>query len=229
MAPRVLIADADSDTRLLYREMLSSAGCDVIEAVDGRDALAQAFSRGPSVVVTETRLPFIDGYALCELLRADSATRDVPILVLTADAHPAEHDRAERAGADAVLTKPVLPDAVLKTTKDLLKRSAALGNQAAATRARVAATLERAESLLTRAHDQHRALSKAHARFDTTHPPAPPPQLRCPSCDAPLTYQRSHVGGVSARHPEQWDYFVCPATCGSFQYRQRTRKLQQLE
>ena len=52
--------------------------------------------------------------------------------------------------------------------------------------------------------------------------------LVCPSCDQALKYLRSHIGGVSARHLEQWDYFECPAGCGSFQYRERTKKLRKV-
>jgi hypothetical protein len=73
-----------------------------------------------------------------------------------------------------------------------------------------------------------RALSRSFIREDTTTPPQPPPQLVCPGCDQPLTYQHSHVGGVSERHREQWDYFECLNGCGRFQYRQRTRKLRRL-
>jgi hypothetical protein len=51
------------------------------------------------------------------------------------------------------------------------------------------------------------------------------PELLCPSCDGPLHYERSHIGGVSSKHAEQWDYFLCPRGCGTFQYRERTRKL----
>jgi hypothetical protein len=71
-------------------------------------------------------------------------------------------------------------------------------------------------------------LSRTHHRHDTTAPPLTPPVLVCPSCDQPLMYQRSHVGGVSARHQEQWDYYECVAGCGSFQYRQRTRRLRRV-
>jgi len=63
------------------------------------------------------------------------------------------------------------------------------------------------------------------SREDTTTPPNSPPDLRCPLCDQTLQYRTSHVGGVSERHREQWDYFECPNGCGDFQYRQRTRKL----
>ena len=68
-------------------------------------------------------------------------------------------------------------------------------------------------------------MSKSFARFVTTTPPAPPPHMICPACDRPLVYEYSHIGGVSARFPEQWDQLVCPGACGTFQYRHRTRTL----
>jgi hypothetical protein len=71
-------------------------------------------------------------------------------------------------------------------------------------------------------------LKKAHLRGDTVAPPTEPPSLVCPECDRLLRYRRSHIGGVSSRYSEQWDYFECEAGCGSFQYRQRTRKLRKV-
>ena len=62
-AVRVLVVDADDETRSHYRESLRVAGCDVIDAVDGRDALVKALSVRPTLVITETRLPTFDGYA----------------------------------------------------------------------------------------------------------------------------------------------------------------------
>ena len=61
----------------------------------------------------------------------------------------------------------------------------------------------------------------------TVGPEIAAPELRCPSCDGPLTYERSHLGGVSHRQPEQWDDYTCPV-CGTFEYRHRTRKLRGL-
>jgi hypothetical protein len=62
-------------------------------------------------------------------------------------------------------------------------------------------------------------------RFDTSTPPHAVPFLVCPSCDRRLEYRKSRVGGVTSRFAEQWDEFICPATCGTFEYRHRTRKL----
>jgi PleD family two-component response regulator len=84
--PRVLVADADDDTRALYHQVLERR-FEVLEASEGRDALAKALTRPPpALVITELALPYIDGYALCDILRHDAETVDVPILVVTAQA-----------------------------------------------------------------------------------------------------------------------------------------------
>jgi hypothetical protein len=50
----------------------------------------------------------------------------------------------------------------------------------------------------------------------------------CPECNKPLKYVRSHIGGVTAQNSEQWDYFGCTGGCGTFQFRERTRKLRRV-
>jgi CheY-like chemotaxis protein len=222
--PRILVVDGNHDTRELYRHWFQLSGCHVVEASDGRDALTKALVSPPSLVVTEISLPFLDGYALCEILRRDRATADVPILVLTA-ARPADMDRARRAGADIVVATPTTPDHLVSLSRRLLDEVKHLRGHAAATEARAAAPSGTSESGLAHVGERRRTvLTKAHSRFTTATPATPPASLICPRCDSPLTYDRSHIGGVSDRQREQWDYYTCPA-CGAFQYRQRTRKL----
>ena len=109
-----------------------------------------------------------------------------------------------------------------------------LRTRAAAVRVDALDRLVRADDVLSRSVDtvrrhRHLTLKKAHRRGDTINPPVAPPTLVCPLCDKPLTYRRSHVGGVSSKHSEQWDYFDCEAGCGTFQYRVRTRKLRKAD
>jgi CheY-like chemotaxis protein len=210
----VLVVDADPDTRALYREVFHTNGWDVVEAADGREALAKALARPPALVMTEVWLPFIDGYALCDILRHDRATTAVPILVVTAEARSVGVDCARTVGANAVLIKPTTPEQVLAEARRLLS------DRRDADRSGPPPALRTVES----SHRRPR-LSKSFARFVTTTPPAAPPRLVCPSCDESLTYQHSYVGGVSAKNAEQWDLYVCPGSCGTFQYRHRTRKL----
>jgi twitching motility two-component system response regulator PilH len=229
--PLTLLVDEDPDTRRMYAEYLTlSTGCDVLEAEDGRDALAKALTRHPDVIVTETRLPGLSGFDLCALLRRDSSTSAIPIIFVTADALEADIRRAKRAGADAVLTKPCLPEQLLVEIAHVLEHSHALRSGRAAAHDAAVRQIERSSALLTRSTEQAKRLklSRVHQRHETTTPPLPPPTLVCPECDSPLQYQLSYVGGVSARHAEQWDYYECSNGCGSFQYRERTRKLRKV-
>jgi CheY-like chemotaxis protein len=211
----VLVVDPDSDARALYRHWLEPGNARVHEATDGRDALVKIFAIHPHVVVLDARLPFIDGLQLCALLRDDSTTASLRIVAITGDGSPDHIRRFREHGADVVFVKPVpgneLASAVYKHEKGVSTVGAA------------ASSAERTDAKLP---FMTRTVAKARSRerYVSTSPPQSPPHLRCPQCDAALQYDRSHVGGVSDRHPEQWDYFVC-ATHGVFQYRHRTRKL----
>jgi CheY-like chemotaxis protein len=226
---RALLVDCDATTRRMYAEYLMLALCDIDEAADGREALAKAISRRPDVIVTETQLPGMSGFDLCGLLRHDTTTQEIPIVVVTEDAYPAVVSRAEYAGADVVLVKPCLPERLLDAMRQVLQQSASLRARADAARERLAGQLTRSEELLQRSRKTARKpLSRTHKRHDTMSPPIEPPALICPTCDQRLIYQRSHIGGVSALHSEQWDYYNCAASCGTFQYRERTRKLRKV-
>jgi two-component system chemotaxis response regulator CheY len=105
----------DADTRTLYALALPIAGCEVVQASDGRDALTQALTETPTLIITELRLPLIGGIELCEIIRRDAATHSVPILVVTSETRPTERDRIRNAGATAVLVKPTLPNSAMLT------------------------------------------------------------------------------------------------------------------
>jgi two-component system chemotaxis response regulator CheY len=222
---RILIADGDAETRTLHRQAFAVAGYEVIEAIDGRDALAKVFGYSPSLVITELTLAFVDGYALCDLLRRDPLTADVPILIVTADSQTARVERVEHAGVDGVLVKPTTPDSVLREARRLLS----MPRDPSVTRAHSTARQPSRNLGAPSPEQRGIARARAHKRFATTSPPKSPPALSCPSCDGTLRYRESHIGGVSDRHPEQWDYFVCVRGCGTFQYRQRTRKVRRVD
>ena len=213
----------------MYAEYLKLSSCIIEEADDGRAALAKAISGRPDIIVTETHLPGMSGFDLCSLLRQDAATRAIPIVVVTSDVVEADVRRVWQAGADAVLAKPCHPEALLAEIRSLLQQSASLRERAGAIREKVRGQLAKSDRLIEHSRAVRRQnLSSLHSRHETTTPPITPPVLECPLCDQPLRYLRSHIGGVNARHPEQWDYFECTDGCGEFQYRERTRKLRKV-
>jgi CheY-like chemotaxis protein len=224
-----LLAEHDFDARRIHADYLKQFAFEVEEAADGRDALVKALTRTYDVIVAGTHLPFIDGCALCSLLRHDAKTRTVPILVVTDGLVGVNRDRALRAGADTVLATPCLPEALLAEISRVLEpRVRARGGEVARASVRQGSVRSGDACVPSLRPASHLPLSHAHRRGDTTAPPLAAPILVCPECDKPLEYRGSHVGGVSARHPEQWDDYECSGGCGMFQYRQRTRRLRKL-
>jgi hypothetical protein len=142
----------------------------------------------------------------------------VPILVVTTETRVTDVARARRAGATGIVHKPAPVESIMSEVRRLC---ATVPPEPTA-----AATTPGADGA-----DQPvrvRWGSKTFRRFETFRPPNAAPQLVCPSCDRRLDYQNSRVGGVTDRFAEQWDRYVCPGTCGTFEYRHRTRKLRSL-
>jgi CheY-like chemotaxis protein len=116
--PRILVVDPSDDTRTLYRVVFEANAWDVTEAANGRDAMRMAIETRPAVIVSEARLPILDGCDLCLRLRSAAETRGIGIVIVTGDAHSCA--RARAAGADAVSLKPCLPAAVAGQVRRLL-------------------------------------------------------------------------------------------------------------
>ena len=113
--PSILIVDGDDDTRLLYRTILEPVAESILEAEDGAAGLAVALERHPDVVITETRLLRLDGYSLCERLKADPHTSSSLRLVVTGSVQPSDIVHARQSGADRLLTKPCTPEDLQST------------------------------------------------------------------------------------------------------------------
>jgi two-component system, chemotaxis family, chemotaxis protein CheY len=207
---RILIAEADGSSRARYRDACVGAGWDVIEAEDGRDALVKALVHHPTVTVSAVDLPLIDGLTLCDIIRRDRLVAQMPILLVTADTHPLQLDRAREAGADLVIKTTIDAEELIGHVRQLIARHGAA-----------------AEPLRPSRSPEDQVFSKRRRPFATTTPPSPPPTIACPFCGVKLTYEESHIGGVIRGNPERWDYFTC-GRCGRFQYRHRTRKLRQV-
>jgi CheY-like chemotaxis protein len=108
--PLVLLVDDDDDNRVMYRKYLEWDGFRIVEAADGVQALDQAAASAPTVVVTEVALPRLNGWEVVRRLKADTRTKDIPVIVLTAHAFVSDANSARAAGCDGYLTKPCLPE-----------------------------------------------------------------------------------------------------------------------
>ena len=104
---RVLLVDDSVSIRKFVGQMLEKAGFDVLTAVDGQDAIQQLTEQAVDVVITDLEMPRVNGYALIEDLRRRSATREVPVIVLTTRAGAKHVGLARRLGVRHYIAKPV--------------------------------------------------------------------------------------------------------------------------
>lgn len=103
----VLIAEDDPGLREMLRLLLEGDGYRCAEAADGREAVEIARQCPPRLILLDLMMPELDGLAAARLLHADPRTHEVPIYFLTARADAAARTKAERAGGEVFLTKPV--------------------------------------------------------------------------------------------------------------------------
>lgn len=121
--PRViLVADDEQDLRRLVVRRLQRAGYDVVEAGDGESAWTLAADRRPDVAVLDVRMPGLDGYALTRRIRADEATREMGVILLTASAQEHEEQTGRDAGADRYMHKPFVPADLLGAVEELCRQ-----------------------------------------------------------------------------------------------------------
>ena len=111
---KILIADDESTIRDLVRRILEDRGYVVLQAADGEEALSLAASGEPDLILLDANMPKLSGFEVCERLRSEPGTQDIPVVMLTGEA--ATIDKAIeglRAGADEYLYKPFRKDALL--------------------------------------------------------------------------------------------------------------------
>ena len=111
---RVLVVDDYPDAREMYAEYLKYSGFDVIEAVNGMEALERALDSAPDIILMDLSLPVMDGWEATRRLKADKLTAGIPIVALTGHALAGILEGAKNAGCDAFVTKPCLPEDLVK-------------------------------------------------------------------------------------------------------------------
>jgi CheY-like chemotaxis protein len=117
----VLLVDDHDDIREMLAELLSFAGFETAEAKTGKEALVKARELRPDVVVTDLRLPEIDGWDLTRRVREDTALEATRVIVLSGSAEGGAEGRARDAGCDGFLVKPCTPDLLVAEIRRVLE------------------------------------------------------------------------------------------------------------
>ena len=115
----MLVADDDDDILLLVTTRLRRDGFDVIQARDGDEALDLALEHRPDIAVLDIGMPGLDGLEVVRAIRADDATKDMRVLLLTAKAQESDVRRGFDAGADAYVKKPFSPAELSTRVREL--------------------------------------------------------------------------------------------------------------
>ncbi len=130
MPKKILVVDDEPDIVKLLFARLKAAGYTPLAAYDGEEALKAVRESRPDLIVLDIMLPKLDGYQVCRLLKFDTQTSMIPIILLTARAQDADRKMGMDVGADAYINKPFDAPTVFKKIEELLKKSAAQENPA---------------------------------------------------------------------------------------------------
>lgn len=120
---RVLIVDDESAIRLVCRVNLDAAGFETLEAGDGETGLALARSEQPDLILLDIMLPGADGWDVAARLNEDPATKDIPIVFLTARSTGLDELRGHEAGGVAYIAKPFDPTLLTETAARVIRRT----------------------------------------------------------------------------------------------------------
>ena len=116
----MLLVEDNEDNRTIYSTVLRYLGYQVIEAVDGLEAVALARSERPALILMDISIPGMDGWEATRVLREDPSTRNIPIVALTAHALADDRKRAMEVGFNSYLAKPIEPNAVVAEVRRLI-------------------------------------------------------------------------------------------------------------
>ena len=119
-APLILVVDDYQDAREMYAEYLQFSGFRVAEARNGNEAVAQAFSLRPDLILMDLSLPGMDGWEATRVLKSDDRTKHIPVVALTGHALAGASEGARKAGCDSFVTKPCLPDDLVVEVRRML-------------------------------------------------------------------------------------------------------------
>ncbi|MEX0657851.1 MAG: response regulator [Egibacteraceae bacterium] len=118
---RVMAVDDDHVIRGLLEVNLEMEGHEVVMAVDGQDALDKVRAEPPDLILLDVMMPNVNGWQVAEALKSDEATRDIPIIFLSARAMDADVRKGQALGGDAYVTKPFDPIDLMELISRLLE------------------------------------------------------------------------------------------------------------
>jgi DNA-binding response OmpR family regulator len=119
---KILIAEDERDIRDLITFTLRFAGYEVVAASNGEEAVALALQEIPDLIISDVRMPRMNGYEACEKIKAEEKTKDIPVIFLSAKGQDAEIQTGLNVGAAEYLLKPFAPDQLTSRIQAVLEK-----------------------------------------------------------------------------------------------------------
>jgi len=113
MSQRILVVEDHEDNRRIVRDLLTSVGYEIIEAVTGEEGVTSAELYIPDLILMDIQLPGLDGYETTRRIKANPTLRHIPIIAVTSYALSGDDVKAYEAGCDGYVSKPFSPRALL--------------------------------------------------------------------------------------------------------------------
>jgi CheY-like chemotaxis protein len=123
--PKILLVEDNEMNRDMLSRRLERKGYQIVLALDGAEGLQMARTSSPDLILMDMSLPVIDGWEATRQLKADEATRQIPVIALTAHAMATDEEKARAAGCDDFDTKPIELPRLLGKIEALLQRRGA--------------------------------------------------------------------------------------------------------
>jgi two-component system, cell cycle response regulator DivK len=117
---RVLVVEDTEDNRQIIRDLLTSAGYEMIEATNGEQGVAMAAEHRPDLILMDIQLPVLDGYEATRRIKANPALRHIPVIAVTSYALSGDEERTREAGCDAYVAKPFSPRLLLAKVREFI-------------------------------------------------------------------------------------------------------------
>jgi CheY-like chemotaxis protein len=123
MGKTILIVEDEPKNMKLTRDLLKISGFETIEAVDGKEGVEKAKSAKPNLILMDIMMPKMDGYAACSEIKSNEATKNIPVIMLTAVGFDLNKRLAKQMGANGYVTKPFSLQQLMNAINPLLGSS----------------------------------------------------------------------------------------------------------
>jgi two-component system cell cycle response regulator DivK len=121
MSKRILVIEDQEDNRRIVRDLLTSVGYEIIEAVTGEEGVTAAETHVPDLILMDIQLPGLDGYEATRRIKANPALLHIPIIAVTSYALSGDDVKAFAAGCNGYVSKPFSPRALLAKIREFLQ------------------------------------------------------------------------------------------------------------